>query len=254
MRPTHNEIIATLEDFAPLNLQLEWDNSGRQVGTFGDESRGALLTLDVTERSVQRAKELGVNLIISHHPLLFAGLNSITGATATQRVVIEAIRSGISIYSCHTNLDCAIGGVSWAMAHRLNLQNVKPLMDSGLGCIGDLEHSIGVEEFAEVVKRVFSLKVLKINCTDKTFIDKVVVMGGSGSREIEAAMAAGADAMITGDLKYHDYQRPDGKMLLIDVGHFESEIESLDIICTVIQKKYPNFVLHYAKDSFARMV
>lgn len=251
---THNDIISTLEDFAPLELQLSWDNSGKQVGDFENQCQGAVLTLDVTLGAIEKAKSCGANLIISHHPLIFSGLKSITGVTETEQIVIEAIKSDIAIYSCHTNIDCAQGGVSWAMARRLELTNVTGLGEDGLGCYGELSCEMYVAEFVEYVKQKYELRSVRTGMeSDGCAIRKVVVMGGSGASEIEAAIASGADAMVTGDLKYHDFQRAAERITLIDIGHFESEIDTLVIFMDVIQKKYHNFASYMLKQSFTQL-
>lgn len=248
------EIITQLEQFAPTDLQLDWDNSGMQVGNEDDEATGALLVLDVTEHAIERAKILGVNLIISHHPLIFSGLRSITGKTPTERVVIEAIRNSITVYSCHTNIDAAHGGVSWAMADRLSLQSVAPLCANGLGCIGRLSKAMKLSEFTQYVKDQFSVPLIKINRNAPAQIETVAVMGGSGMSEMINAISAGADALVTADARYHDFQRAANDIALIDIGHYESEIEVLEIFLKIIRKKYPTFALHSEKISFVDIV
>lgn len=252
--PRIEEVVALLEEFAPLNTQLEWDNSGRQVGDFGVECSGALLTLDVTEQSIATARQLGANLIISHHPLIFSGLKTITGATAVERIVINAIRHNIAIYACHTNIDVAMEGVSWLMAHRLGLQNVELLNQNGMGCIGYLPASLSLHQFTEFVKKQYNIPFLKVNSDSPKTISKVAVMGGSGMSELSIAIASGADAIVTGDAKYHDFQRAANNIALVDVGHYESEIEILEIFLKVIQKKYTTFALHTEKISFVEIV
>ena len=122
-----SEIISLIEEIAPISLQEEYDNAGMQVGDKNNEATGALLCIDVTEDIVDEAIEKGLNLIISHHPLLFKGLKSITGKNYIERVVIKAIKNDISIYSAHTNLDNAHGGVNFKIAEKLNLKNIQIL-------------------------------------------------------------------------------------------------------------------------------
>lgn len=122
-----SEIISAIEELAPISLKEEYDNPGLQVGDSSIEATGALLCVDVTEAVVDEAIECGVNLIISHHPILFKGLKSVTGKNYIERVVIKAIKHDIVIYSAHTNLDNAYGGVNYRIAQNLNLSNVKIL-------------------------------------------------------------------------------------------------------------------------------
>ena len=122
------EIADALEMFAPLPLQDGFDNAGLQVGLTETEVTGVLLCLDVTEKIVDEAVALGCNLIVSHHPLIFSPLKKITGATYVERCVMKAMAAGIAIYSAHTNIDNAIGGVNYRIAEILGLKNLKVLV------------------------------------------------------------------------------------------------------------------------------
>ena len=159
------EIIVALERFAPLPLQDGFDNAGLQIGLTEAEATGALLCLDVTEAVVDEAITLGYNLIISHHPLIFKGYKSITGRDYIERCILKAIRHDIVIYSAHTNLDNAPGGVNYKIAEKIGLKNIrilepkeeyllklvtfvptehaekvrKALFDAGCGCIGNYD-------------------------------------------------------------------------------------------------------------------
>lgn len=121
------EILCALERFAPLPLQDSYDNAGLQVGLTEVEATGALLCLDVTEKVIDEAINLGFNLIISHHPLLFKGYKSITGKDYIERCIIKAIKNDITLYSAHTNIDNAYNGVSFKMAEKLKLNNLNVL-------------------------------------------------------------------------------------------------------------------------------
>ncbi len=127
MAVTVDDIIGILEDFAPLHLQEDYDNAGLQIGDRTREIESAMVCLDVTRQIVHEAKERGCKLIISHHPLLFKGLKSITGRNETESIVIEAIKNDIAIYSAHTNLDSAWNGVSHIIASKLGVQNLRVL-------------------------------------------------------------------------------------------------------------------------------
>ena len=159
------EIVSALERFAPLPLQDGFDNAGLQVGLTEAEATGALLCLDVTEAVVDEAVMLGYNLIISHHPLIFKGYKSIIGRDYIERCVLKAIKNDIVIYSAHTNLDNAPGGVNYKIAEKIGLKNVrildpkeeyllkfvtfvpdaqadrvrKALFEAGCGCIGNYD-------------------------------------------------------------------------------------------------------------------
>ena len=129
------EIIAALERFAPLPLQESYDNAGLQCGLTETEASGALLCLDVTENVLQEAIDLGCNIVVSHHPLLFHGLKSVGNATLVQRCIRMAIQNDLCIYAAHTNLDNAEDGVNFKMAEKLGLIDVQ-FMEPKTVCLG----------------------------------------------------------------------------------------------------------------------
>ncbi|MBQ3190814.1 MAG: Nif3-like dinuclear metal center hexameric protein [Bacteroides sp] len=148
------EIVSALERFAPLPLQDGFDNAGLQVGLTEAEATGALLCLDVTEAVVDEAVTLGYNLIISHHPLIFKGYKSITGRDYIERCIMKAISNGITIYSAHTNLDNAPGGVNFKIAQKIGLKNVRILAPKE-ECLIKLVTFVPVEQAEEVRKALF---------------------------------------------------------------------------------------------------
>ncbi len=121
------DIADVIEDFAPKRLQESYDNAGLQIGNPEMDVTAALLCLDVTEEVLDEAIERHCNMIVSHHPLLFKGLKEVTGRTATERIVIKAIRENVAIYSAHTNLDSAWEGVSHEIAHVLDMSEISVL-------------------------------------------------------------------------------------------------------------------------------
>ena len=121
------DIIAEIENYAPLSLQESYDNSGIQIGDVNQSITGILLCLDVTEEVIDEAIELDCNFIISHHPLIFKGIKSLTGATYIERAIIKACQNKIVVYAAHTNLDNAMGGVNYKIASKLGLQNIRIL-------------------------------------------------------------------------------------------------------------------------------
>ncbi|MDR3194591.1 MAG: Nif3-like dinuclear metal center hexameric protein, partial [Tannerella sp.] len=121
------EILNELERLAPLPLQEGFDNAGVQVGDVEREAVGALLCLDVTEAVIGEAVEKGCNLIVSHHPLAFKPVRSLTGRTYVERCLMQACRHDLVIYSAHTNLDNAVGGVNYRLAEQIGLQQVRTL-------------------------------------------------------------------------------------------------------------------------------
>lgn len=247
------DICRAIEDFAPLALQESYDNAGLQVGNPDSLVSAVLLCLDVTEETVSEAKARSCNLIVSHHPLIFRGLKSLTGADQTQRIVIEALKEGIAIYSAHTNLDSAEEGVSYEMAHMLGLRNLQVLLPSatpgiGLGITGHCTNPVPQLEFLRKVKDTFGVKALRYSAqTNHLVIKKVALCGGSGASFISEAIRLGADAYISGDFKYHDYTTYGLDILLADIGHHESELCSRRILSRIIRETFPDCVTYFSE-------
>ena len=343
------EIVSALERFAPLPLQDGFDNAGLQIGLTEAEATGALLCLDVTEAVVDEAITLGYNLIVSHHPLIFKGYKSITGRDYIERCIMKAISNGITIYSAHTNLDNAPGGVNFKIAEKIGLKNVrilapkeecliklvtfvpvehaeevrKALFEAGCGCIGNYDscsynlqgegtfraleganpfcgnvgklHSeaeVRIEtilpafrksavvkallaihpyeepafdlyplknswnqvgsgvvgeleepetelEFLKRIKKLFEVGCVKHSRLTGRLIQKVALCGGAGAFLAPQAVACGADVFLTGEIKYHDYFSYDDRILMAEIGHYESEQYTKEIFYSIIREMFP---------------
>lgn len=246
------DIAEAIEEFAPKNLQEDYDNAGLQVGDPDMTVSAVLLCLDVTEEILEEALNRSCNMIVSHHPLLFKGLKEITGATATERIVIKAIRNGVAIYAAHTNLDSAWDGVSHEIAHSLGLTDLSVLdpmagdVRCGIGVLGETRPTPTLE-FLRRVKETFSVKALRYSAeSTKLVIKKVAVCGGSGAFLIKKAIERGADVIITGDVKYHDFTNFGLDILIADIGHYESELCSQKIFSRIIRGKFPDAVIYFS--------
>ena len=351
-----SDIISAIEAYAPLHLQEGYDNCGLQVGDGNAEATGVLLCVDVTEAVVDEAIALGVNMVVSHHPLIFRGLKKLVGRSDIERIVIKAIKNDIAIYSAHTNMDNTRGGVSARMAQKLGMKNVRVLVPQvgrqvkvvvyvptsyadtvadamhacgagnigdyehcsyriagegryrakagahpfvgtpgemhsepetrievivdaavkdrvvqamlqahpyeepaydvlqlqnespyeGAGVVGDIEPTSATDFFAKL-KNVFGVDAVRF-CGDATkTIRRVALCGGSGAEFIGAAVHSGADIYVTGDVKYHDFTGNASRILIADIGHYESEQFTKDIFYEIIREKMPNFATYYAK-------
>lgn len=240
-----NDIIEAIESFAPPSLQENWDNTGLQTGDRNAECTGVMVCVDATERAVHEAVERGCNLLISHHPLFFKGVKALTGDTAVQRTAIAAVRNGVSVYSCHTAVDNVVNGVSWAMAAKLGVAVDATLDAGGCGVIGMLAEAVTPQGLADMVKKAFGSPVARCTSADKyKRINRVAMCGGSGSFLIPAAIKAGAQAFITSDCKYHDFVDYADDILIIDIGHYESEQCTKEIFLRIISEKFPNFAVY----------
>lgn len=254
-RPTIADITETLEAVAPLRLQEDYDNCGLLVGDPSEECTGTLLTVDITPEVVREAIDAGCNLIVAHHPVIFRGLKHLNdGGSAVERSVIEAVRGHIAIYACHTSLDNAQGGVSVTMARMLGLKEIEVLAPSltdpgsGSGATGIFQEPVTAASFVELVKSVFKSPVARCTSFDMDApIRRVALCGGSGAFLIGDAIRAGAQAFVTSDTKYHDFVDYAGRILIVDIGHHESENCTKDIFYHVIKEKFPNFAVRYAR-------
>ena len=165
--PKIKEVIEAIECVAPLHLQESYDNSGLQVGDVSAEASGALLCVDVTADVIDEAVAHGCNLVVTHHPLLFHGVKCVAGRNRPEVVLAKAIQAGICIYSSHTAMDAAVGGISRRMARMLGLTDVKVLVPSrpgaqeGLGAVGNLPQTMEPMRFLQFVKEVFGSVALR---------------------------------------------------------------------------------------------
>lgn len=351
------ELCSFLDSAVPLSYQEKYDNSGLQVGLPENDVKAALLALDITAEVIEEAIECSCDVIISHHPLIFTPIKRVSGATMTERIVAKAIKNEINIYSAHTNLDFIPGGVSFRMAEKMGLVNVKVLAplqnrllklvafipenyldkvkdavfdagagvtgnydrcsfgipgtgsfrpgekanpfvgkkgkihferevrfetimyaelknkvinaliqahpyeepaydiyslenkstEAGSGCVGDLKEPVDKNSFPGLLSKIFSAGGIRFSDFTGDSISRVALCGGSGSSLLPDAIKSGADAFVTADLKYHTYFEAEKKILLADIGHYESEKFSVEILYDLIIKKFPTFALRFSE-------
>ena len=268
------EIKSFLEGMAPLAVQESWDNSGLQIGCSDKDIHKVMVCLDLTEAVLDEAEAIGADLVISHHPLIFKGLKSISGSTYQERCVRKAILSDIAVYSAHTSLDNILGGVNHKIASLLGLSSLRWLDSgesaegcdekcggaaekscgegtegkcggadavaraSGSGLIGELKEPVAAAEFLSTVKTIFSVKALKHSpLPSATTIRSIALCGGAGAFLLPQAVAKGADCFISGEFHYHDYFDPG--TLLIELGHYESEQFTQDLLKESLERAFP---------------
>ncbi|MBR1732936.1 MAG: Nif3-like dinuclear metal center hexameric protein [Alloprevotella sp.] len=255
------DVAETLERFAPLPLQEGYDNAGLQVGlTAGDDLTGVLLCLDVTEAVLREAVARRCNLVVSHHPLLFRGLKRVGDATMVERCLRMAIREGIAVYSAHTNLDTAAGGVNWEMARRLDGERVRPLVPApvqpgrggadgadGSCALFELPEPLEAGAFLRKVKAAFGVERLCTNrhpdSAPERMVRRVALCGGAGDFLLGAALEAGADAFLTGEMHYHQYFGLEEDILIGVLGHYESEQCAVGLLRRILAEAHPGLRL-----------
>lgn len=349
--PQVKDIIRILENYAPVALQEDWDNCGLQVGEASMEVTSALCTLDVTLEVVEEAIAKGCNMIVTHHPLIFGGLKSLTGRNEVEKCVLAAIKNDIAIYAAHTNMDSVLSGVNGKIAEKLQLQNCKILApqqeklvklavyvpqlhvssvreaifaagaghignyDScsfavhgdgsfraldeanpyvgkpgelhfekevrlevvlpefikgkvvsalksahpyeevaydlfpiknewssvGLGMVGDLVEAVDEEEFLAQAKEIFKIPVVRHSPLRHQKIKRVALLGGSGASFLRFAISEKADIFLTADIKYHEFFIPEGRIVMADIGHYESEQYTKELFKEILTKKLTTF-------------
>jgi dinuclear metal center YbgI/SA1388 family protein len=347
------DIAAAIEKLAPLSVQEDYDNAGLIIGDPEDEVKGCLICLDVSEEVISEAHKNDMNLIISHHPVIFGKLSKLTGQSATERIVMKAIKEGIAVYSAHTNLDNIESGVSQILGRKLGLIKMQVLRKSsgllrklvtfcprdhadivreaifsagaghignydqcsfnaegmgsfrgdestnpftgepgklhfenevrietvfpaylekkiihalieahpyeevaydiyklenefgkiGMGIIGELTNEMTENDFLQKLKDELKVPCIRHSKLKGKMVRKVAVCGGSGSFLIADAILKGADFYITADIKYHQFQVPEGKMVIADVGHFESEQFTCQFLADYLEKNFTNFAV-----------
>ena len=251
------DIISVIEEFAPLSLQESWDNSGLSIGSPEDSVSSVLLGLDCTPELVDEAISCGADMIVTHHPLIFSGLKKISPEDKVGEAVIKAIKAGISIYAAHTSADKVIAGVSGAMAARLGLKDVAILDEdgdgTGLGVVGNLPEAMAAEDVIRLVKDRFGLKAMRASRPVDGMIERIALCGGSGGSLIKAARRSGAQLYISGDISYHNFFTEDGFMIM-DIGHYESEIEIVDILFSLIKKNFPTFAVRITQNIYSNPI
>lgn len=248
------DIVCALEHFAPLPLQESYDNAGLQVGLTEVEASGALLCLDVTEEVMQEAVSLGCNLVISHHPLLFRPLRTLTADTQVERVVRMAVQNDIAIYSAHTNLDNVEDGVNYKIAEKLSLVDVQLVnaqsvkvrdgrkevaVKAGSGVIGYLSTPMEASQFLAWVKEVFHVDCLMHNEVLQRPVQSVVLCGGAGDFVLQDALKLEADAFLTGEMHYHQYFGMEQRVQIGVLGHYQSEQFTMEIFRTLLEEEAP---------------
>ncbi|MBU0278128.1 Nif3-like dinuclear metal center hexameric protein [Gemella sp. zg-1178] len=238
------EIYNKIKNLADEKLAENWDNVGILLGDKQQEVKNILVCLDVTTDVVEEAISNNIDLIISHHPLIFKAIKKLQFDDFKSNIIKNLIKNDISVISAHTNLDSAEFGLNQYLANILNLKNIDVLFkndnfsNAGLGRVGCLEKEMDLKAFISFVKSKFNLDYVKLisNDSQDKKINKVAILGGSGGSFIYDL--PDVDIYLTGDVSYHEAQDSleMGKTVL-DIGHF-SEIFCKDLLKNYLLKIY----------------
>ena len=237
------DIACAIEAFAPRELQESYDNAGLQCGDPRMEVSRVLTCLDITEEVIEEAHRRDCQMVVSHHPLLFHGLKVVNPQSDyISRILMAAIRYGLGIYSAHTNLDKAEGGINHRLATLLELTDVSPMSECGV--VGSLPNPMEAHELLRFIQQKLtplgadsaSACHLRYNRESQvTRVQRLALCGGSGSDFITEAESLSADAYLTGEMHYHSwFGHPD--ILLIEAGHFETEQIAPALLADIISQ------------------
>lgn len=241
---TVHDVEQALFDWAPKELAAGWDNVGHLVGDPDAEVKKVLIALDITEKVVNEAVNIGADVIVAHHPVMNCAwhpVQQIRSDDAQGRILITMIRNGISAICMHTNLDAAEGGVNDALAEKLGLSGLELLNEEKIGRIGTLKSQLPLVDFVRFV-------VKSLRCNGLRYIDagkpvhRVAVGSGACSGYISQAIAAGCDTFVTSDLKYNDFLDTAG-INLVDAGHFPTENVVTPVVAAYLRKMFPELTV-----------
>lgn len=257
MQDITNAVLArSLERLAPPRLAEDYDNVGLLVGEAATPVKAVRIALDITPGVLEEAVDAGANLVISHHPIWFRSRRHLRGDDFVSRQILFAVRHGLSLYACHTNLDNIRSGVNRTIVDRLGLIDADFLVskpgetpspgasfcEAGSGMIGRLPEPLaGDTALLELLRGAFDCRGIRYapRANPAAAIETVAVCGGAGSFLLDAAMRRKADAFVTADVTYHKFFDSMGQLLFCDIGHFESEQFTGEILRDYLRQEFP---------------
>jgi len=237
-----------LEQFAPTELAESWDNTGLLVGDPRADIRRLMTCLTVTPESVDEAVARNVDLIVTHHPMMFRPVNRITAESVAGTMLLDLIKNNIAIYSPHTAFDSTSGGINEQIATALHVGNARPLKplapdqtDRGAGRIGVLQAPIAGTDFATQIKQRFNIDCLAIVGDPAQQIKSVAIGCGSGGSFLNDAIRLGADALVTGETTFHTCLEAKAENVsLFLLGHFASERFAVEVLADQHEREFAN--------------
>lgn len=247
--PTVNTICQYLSEFAPNRLAESWDNTGLLLGDREKEVHKVMTCLTVTPQSTAEAVREQVDIIVSHHPMMFRPINKITRDSVQGSMLIDLLRSDIAVYSPHTAFDSTRSGINESICAKLEIENAKPLQEIeaaqdesiGAGRIGELKNAMNQSEFSDWVKQKFGLDSIRTAGQASGLIKRVAVACGSGGTFMGAAHKLGADAFVTGEATFHTCLEAEANQIAMClVGHFASERFAVEELAQRLQGEFAN--------------
>lgn len=243
---TVNDIYSFLCGIAPLELQMGFDNAGFLVGHRDAEVKKVLLSLDITGEVIKEAEELGAELIVSHHPVIFHPLRSVT-ADGEGALVMRLVEKRLAAICMHTNLDIAEGGVNDVLIEKLGARCEGALDEDGCGRVGELPQEMTMPVFLDFCKKTLGVNTLRYVDAGRP-VRHLAVMGGAGGDAMRDALKKGCDTYVTADVKYHQFlDAAELGLNLIDADHFCTENPIIPVLADQLREAFPDIAFHISQ-------
>jgi len=243
--PIVSEVCRFLDQLAPVELAEDWDNVGLLIGRADSGVRRILTCLTVTPDVAAEALQQDVQLIVSHHPVLFRGSRTISDRTSEGRMLLDLIQGGVAVYSAHTRFDSAQQGINQQLAEGFGLSDVTPIRRSALlpeigsGRTGRLATSCVLKDFVAVVRSVCRADYVEYCGDDDAVVEYIGVACGSAAEFLDEAAAAGCDTFVTGEAKFHSALDARGRGVnLILMGHYSSERPAMEWLAKELGQEF----------------
>lgn len=248
-------VLEFLEAFAPLSLAEDWDNVGLLLGDRGGDISRVMTCLTLTPDVAEEALEERVDLVVTHHPLLFRPVRKITTETSEGAMLLRLASRGIAVYSPHTAFDSARQGINQQWCERLELRKTQPLrplagmdetgMPHGSGRAGELAESVSMPRFLELVKFAIGIERLQFVGAPSRHILRVGVACGSAAEFLPEASSLGCDVLLTGEARFHACLEARAQGIgLVLVGHYASERFACEWLATRLRQEFPSLRVH----------
>lgn len=239
---TVKDIFEKMCVLAPTQLQMGFDNSGFLFGRASAPVSKVLLSLDITGKVVDEAVSMGAELVISHHPLIFTALKSVT-----DEKLLRLAENRIAVISMHTNLDIAAGGVNDVLLSLLGAEGGEALDSDGCGRIGTLTDALELSAFLEICKEKLNSRGLRYYDAGRP-VKKLAVMGGAGGDSVRLAYEQGCDTYVTSDIKYNRFlEAEEFGINLIDADHFCTENPVIPVLRDILAESFPDILFSVSK-------
>lgn len=239
------EIMQILQELSPQMYAMDWDNVGLLVGRKDQEVNKIMIALDATEEVVDKAVEQGVDMIVTHHPMLFRSIKQVTDGTAIGRKILKLAENHIAYFAMHTNFDIK-GSMAELAADRIGLIDAEVLEVTyendgtveGIGRIGNYEGAISVAELAERVKKEFHMDTVMLYGDSESMVQRIAISPGSGRSMVKEALRKDADVLITGDFGHHEgLDAVEDGLQIIDATHYGLEHIFIEFIENYLAKR-----------------